>query len=172
MPKIHSVSGYSKHMGILISTMVHTRRNTFFLVKGLSIKQLDHNIDNISNSIGTLLLHICALEYQHTLAHLLKKKLSVDEWKKYENALGVKMNERLVKNNDLDYYVNEMTRVRDITLRELKNLDDKWLFEELEFSNGFSTNNYYLIRHIIDDELCHQGQIKFIKRRLKSDDTV
>ena len=168
MAKIQPIPDYPEHMGVLVGTMVLTRMNTLFLVRGLSVNELDFNLDDMSNSIGTLLLHISALEYQYTLTHLIKKKLPVNEWKKYDNALGKNMDKRLVKNNELNFYIEEMSKVRDITLKALKSYDDNWLFQELLFSSGFSTNNYCLLRHVIDDELCHQGQIKLIKRRINS----
>jgi len=53
------------------------------------------------------------------------------------------------------------------TLEQLKSMDDEWLFKENEgYGNRGVTNNCYLIKHIIHDEICHQGQMKIIRKRL------
>lgn len=166
MPKILPIPNYTPHIGVLVNAMVLARRNTFFLVKGLSVKALDYNLDRLSNSIGTLLLHICTLEFEYTSAYLTEKPPSKEEWSKFEDALPENMANGKIKNNDLNYYVNELVKVRDLTLQQLKKRNDEWLFKDVKFQDGFIANNYYLLRHIIDDEISHQGQIKWILKRI------
>jgi hypothetical protein len=55
-------SGYSPHIGVLVSTMQRCRETTLLFVQDLSIAQLDYLFDDDDNSIGALLLHLAALE--------------------------------------------------------------------------------------------------------------
>jgi uncharacterized damage-inducible protein DinB len=166
MRKIFPSKGYTPHMGILVSNFSYTRRNTLFLAKNLSVEQLDFNFDYLSNSIGTLLMHIAALEFEFLVKQILNRKPTKIEDKKYSNAIGENMNKRMIKNNNLEYYVEELTKNRDLIFEKLKNYNDDWLFSEINVSENTTINNYYLLRHVIDDELCHQGQIKLIRKRL------
>lgn len=59
---IECVSGYSPHIGVLVSTLARCREKTIRLVQDLTIKQLDHLWDANANTIGTLLLHLAGLE--------------------------------------------------------------------------------------------------------------
>jgi len=166
MRKIFPAKGYTPHLGILVSNFSNTRRNTLFLAKNLSVEQLDFNFDYLSNSIGTLLMHIAALEFEFLVKQILNRKPTKIEDKEYSNAIGKNMNKRMIKNNNLEYYVEELTKNRDLIFEKLKNYNDDWLFSEINVSENTTINNYYLLRHVIDDELCHQGQIKLIRKRL------
>ena len=49
----------------------------------------------------------------------------------------------------------------------MKKLNDNWLEKKIVFSNQqLLVNHHYELNHIIHDELCHQGQIKLILKRL------
>ncbi|MEP1488488.1 MAG: hypothetical protein ABJK28_08675 [Algibacter sp.] len=148
--------------------MDYIRNNTFKLTKDLSIYDLDYNFDNLSNSIGTLLLHITALEFKFQLNHFYKRDITKNEYEKYANAMPKYMNTRKIHGNNLNFYLNELKQIRRKTLLELKHLNDEWLFKEIISSKGNNLGNYYyLLKHIINDEISHQGQIKIILKRLK-----
>lgn len=166
MTKILPAEGYSPHIGILISDFEYTRRNTLFLAKNLSVEQFDYNFDSLSNSIGTLLLHIAALEFDFLVKQIIKRKPTRLEAEKYMNAMGSNMKGRAIKGNSIEFYFEELTRNRNLIFKKLKNYDDDWLFSEISIPGNPPANNYFFFRHIIDDELCHQGQIKLIRRRL------
>jgi uncharacterized damage-inducible protein DinB len=168
---IHIVSkqGSDFQIGILISEMEYIRNETYRLLKtrDLTIRDLDFNFDEYSNSIGTLLLHIASHEFKFQLNHFYNRSITEDEFKLYGNAMPSMMNKRLVSGNNLDFYFREIEAVRKNTLSYLKNLKDEWLFKEITASNGKSMGNYYYqLRHVIDDEINHQGQIKIILKRV------
>ena len=71
--QITSFKEYSFQIGVIVSEIVLVREETFRLAKGLSIEHLDYNFDDQSNSIGTLLLHIAALELKFQLDHFFKR---------------------------------------------------------------------------------------------------
>ncbi len=167
---IISREGFDHQIGILVSEMEYVRKETYRLLhmQALSMYDLDFNFDPYSNSIGTLLLHIAVHEFKFQLNYFYKRGVTQDEFKLYGNAMPAMMDKRLVVGNDLDFYSKELDTIRSNTFSYLKKHDDLWLFEEVVLSNGKSIgNHYYQLRHVIDDEINHQGQIKMILKRLQ-----
>ncbi|KAB1160696.1 integrase [Tenacibaculum aiptasiae] len=159
--------GYSKLIGILVCQMIHVRNDTIKLTKKLSIKELDYNFDDKSNSIGTLLLHIATLEFMFLLNHFSYSNTSEDLFLELGKAVPLNMDKKLIYGNNFDYYLNYLNMFRNESLKNLKLLTDDWLFKTIKDHNGKELGNYYyLLRHIIDDEISHQGQIKLILKRL------
>jgi Protein of unknown function (DUF664) len=162
--------GYSPEVGSLVSMMDWMRGVVLGPVKGLTVEQLDHLLDDKANSIGSMLLHLAATEryYQlHTFDGM--KWGSWDEsikkqWDLPMN-LGAEARSKL-KGHSLDYYINALAEVRDNTHKELKKRDDKWLMSVDEKWFWGPTNNYCKWFHVIEHESNHNGQIKFIKSRL------
>jgi len=167
--KITSKEGFDYQIGILVSEMEFTRNETYRLLKlkKLSITNLDFNFDEFSNSIGTLLLHIAAQEFKFQLNHFYKRSITENEFKLYKNGLPHMMDKRLIFGNDLGFYIQELNTIRNTTLSYLKKHRDDWLFSDVILSDGKIIGNYYYqLRHILDDEINHQGQIKMILRRI------
>lgn len=166
--KIITVKGYDFQIGILVCEMLYVRNCTFELTKNLSICELDYNFDDLSNSIGTLLLHISALEFKFNLNHFLKRPINNTEYQMFNKAMPIVMDKRLIYNNELEFYIETLEEVRNSTLKHLKKLNDQWLFEVIKNPQGkIIGNNFYLIKHILNDEINHQGQIKLILKRLR-----
>lgn len=137
----------------------------------MSVSDLDFLVDENANSIGAMLMHLAATErfYQiHTLEN--KKwgdwsKEDADKWN-VASGLGDKAREQ-IKGNNYDFYLNHLSEVRENTLKEFANRDDEWL---MSVDNDFPwgpTNNYCKWFHVCEHESNHNGQIKFIKSRIK-----
>lgn len=54
--------GFSLHIGTLLSMMTWMRDVILMPVRGMSAEQLDFLLDENSNSIGAMLLHLAAKE--------------------------------------------------------------------------------------------------------------
>ena len=166
---IRPVEGYSPQLGILISQMQIVRNETLRITKNLSKYELDINLDDSSNSIGTLLLHISALELNFSHVGIYKTWFSELEWKKYKYAHSGKMIHRKIVNNELIYYIKSLEYSRKTLLDGLKMKDDKWLFSTVKNQQNTVKANYlYLLWHLMEDELKHQGQITWILKRIKT----
>lgn len=169
--------GFSPHVGTLLSMMTWMRSTILYPVKGLTTEQLDYVHDKKSNSIGAMLLHLAATErfYQ---AHTFEGKKWGDwndvDKKRFEVAMNLGEEARkTIKGNNLDFYLNALSEVRENTIREFKKRDDNWLFSVDEDWFWGPTNNYCKWFHVCEHESNHNGQIKWIKSRLpgvKSDD--
>lgn len=163
-------SGYAPQVGTLVSMMNWMRSVIVGQVQGLEQEQLDFLIDDKANSIGAMLLHLAATErfYQiHTLEGKNWGDWSREDSKRWSTASGLgDRGRRIIKGNELKYYLDALDEVRSHTLNELKNRDDEWL---LKVDNNWPwgpTNAYCKWFHVVEHESNHNGQIKFIKGRL------
>lgn len=167
--RIKPTEFFADKIGELVSMLEHTRAMTLLEVSELSQSDLDYLPDESSNSIGSLLLHVAAIEFVHQIVSNANRDLTGDEFTKWQTALelGDKARES-VRNHPLEFYLKELTQVREVTLSMMKSKEDSWLLEEGEWGNGVPYNHYYLWFHVMEDEISHRGQIKTIKRLLKT----
>ena len=72
-----------------------------------------------------------------------------------------------IKGHDLKYYTDMLSEVREKTLSEFRKRDDAWLMKvDPKFFGGKPTNNYCKWFHVCEHESNHNGQIKWIAKRL------
>ncbi len=166
---IGPIDGYSPQIGTFVSMLNWIRESVIRATKGLSSDDLDFLVDEKSNSIGALLLHLAATDvvYQDLTFFNLKGFSSANE-KKW----GVPMSlgdegRKQIKGNPLDYYISSLTEVREKTLSEFKKRDDKWFAEiDPSFFGNQPTNNYCKWFHVCEHEANHRGQMTVIRKRL------
>lgn len=162
--------GYSPQIGTLISMMAWMRMVVLSSVKGMSQKDLDYLFDANSNTIGALLMHLAATDriYQiNTFEGNSLKELPAA----YKEKWGVAMElgepaRKAIKGHDLDYYVNLLGETREQTLAEFRKRDDNWLLAVDKDWGWGPTNNYCKWFHVCEHESNHNGQIKFLKKRI------
>ncbi|WP_170864660.1 DinB family protein [Aquimarina spongiae] len=148
--------------------MEYIRNETIRITKDLSVTDLDFRFDKDANSIGTLLMHIAALEFKFVLNFLFKRPFNNEEKEKYAPAMPIFMHKNLIKGNPITYYQSELLHVRKQTLSQYEMIKDEWLQQEVITPMGEKIGNHlYLNKHILFDEVSHQGQIKLIKKRLQ-----
>lgn len=162
--------GYTPQIGTLVSMLNWMRMVILAPVRGMSVSDLDYLVDEDANSIGAMLMHLAATErfYQiHTFENKNWGDWSKEDSDKWSIASGLGARARKqIQGNTLEYYLEEMTKVRAHTLEELKKRDDKWL---LAVDNNWPwgpTNNYCKWFHVCEHESNHNGQFKFIKSRI------
>lgn len=162
--------GFSLHIGTLVSTMTWMRDVILRPVKGMNVEQLDFLLDENSNSIGAMLLHLAATERFYQI-HTFEGKKWGDFPKEDLDRFEVAMNlgdeaRRTIKGNSFNYYLEIMTEVRENTIKEFKKKDDNWLMKVDEDFPWGPTNNYCKWFHVCEHESNHNGQFKYIKSRL------
>jgi len=162
--------GYSPQIGTLLSTMTMMRKWVINTVKDLTIEQLDYQIDDKSNSIGAMLLHLAATEryYQLNTFNEMEWGTWNEEVKKewdVPSGLGEE-GRKLIKGNDINYYLSKLEEVRYVTKQEFAKRDDKWIMKSEPFFQNKPTNNYCKWFHVCEHESNHRGQMKFIIKRL------
>ena len=164
--------GYSPHIGALLSTMTMMRKWVIDTVKDLTTEQLDFQIDDQSNSIGAMLLHLAATEryYQlNTFDEMAWGTWNEDIKTKWDvpSGLGEKGREQ-IKGHDIQYYLTKLEEVRNVTIQEFAKRDDEWIMKSEPFFENKPTNNYCKWFHVCEHESNHRGQMKFIIKRLPS----
>ncbi|CAN7521037.1 DinB family protein [Rossellomorea sp. LjRoot5] len=168
--RIKNNGGYTKTMGELVSMLEHSRAVTVEEIKDLTEEDLDKRADGDVNTIGSLLLHIASIEFVHGVISFEGRDINKVELEKWKAALELGEEAgKTIKGHPIQYYINELSAVREKTLAELIKRNDEWLFEENEWPNGVPYNHYYLWFHVMEDEINHRGQIRSLKRRLKKE---
>jgi uncharacterized damage-inducible protein DinB len=167
--RIRTIGDFSPRIGELVSMLEHTRAVTLEEIQDLSEEELDYLVDEGSNSIGSLLLHIASIEFVHQIISFENRDINELELKQWKSALelgeGARKN---INKNSVDFYIDELSKVRENTISQFKGLRDDWLFQEKEWGNGVPYNNYYLWFHVFEDEINHRGQIRTIKRMIQN----
>ena len=162
--------GYSPQIGTLVSMMTWMRSTMLMSVKGMSQKDLDYLFDANSNTIGSLLMHLAATDriYQiNTFEGNSLKELPAS----YKEKWGVAMElgepaRKTIKGHDLEYYLKLLSETREQTLADFRKRDDDWLLTVDKAWGWGPTNNYCKWFHVCEHESNHNGQIKFLKKRI------
>jgi uncharacterized damage-inducible protein DinB len=159
--------GFTPEVGRLVSMLAYARLTTLRTVQGLSAAQLDHLQDPESNSIGALLGHVAAVEFAYQCTTFDGRPPSEPETARWGAALDLgPAAQREIRGRPLAHYVAQLEEVRARTLAELARRDDAWLEESSPFSGGHSANNYFRWFHVLEDEINHRGQMRWLRRRL------
>jgi uncharacterized damage-inducible protein DinB len=162
--------GYSPQVGTLVSMLNYNRSTIIGITKGLTIEQLDYLHDSKANTIGALIMHLGATEvFYQANTFEGRQDFNDTEKKLWDDAMNLgDAGRKNIKGHELKYYIDQITEVREKTLRELKNKDDKWLMEiDKKWSNEKrSINTYWKWFHVCEHESNHRGQIAWLKSRL------
>jgi len=165
--------GYSPHVGSLLSMMTMMRAWVVNQVEDLTVKELDFQIDDKSNSIGAMLMHLASTEryYQlNTFEDMEWGAWEDDEKIMSEWQVGMALGENArkeIKGNEIKFYLDKLEKVREATKKGFAERDDEWLMKSEPFFGNEPTNNYCKWFHVCEHESNHNGQIKFLKKRFK-----
>jgi len=159
--------GYSPLIGTLVSEMIWMRHAVLNSVKGMSQKDLDFLFDANSNTIGSLLMHLAATDRIYQLNTFEGNDLKVLP-ASFKDMWGVAMDlgepaRKTIKGHDLDYYLNLLSETREHTFAEFRKGDDDWF---LTVDKAWGWNNHCKWFHVCEHESNHNGQIKFLKKRI------
>jgi uncharacterized damage-inducible protein DinB len=167
--KVLPVEGYTPGIGVVVRMMDLVRSRTLRAVEGLTTEQIDYLHDTESNSIGALLAHMAAVEVVHSIRSFEDRAPTADEWERLKTPLGLgEAARREIRGKLLEYYLDELTAVRERTKAQLRTKDDAWLLEERDYVDGQRANNYYIWFHVPEDETNHRGQISWLRKRLSA----
>lgn len=162
--------GFAPQVGTLLSMMTWMRTTILYPVKGMTVKELDYQHDDKSNTIGAMLFHLAATERFYQIHTFEGKKWG--DWSSADSdRFGIAMElgdegRKKIKGNSLDFYLNTLNEVRENTIKEFRKRDDKWLMAIDKDWYWGPTNNYCKWFHVCEHESNHNGQIKWIKGRL------
>ena len=161
--------GFAPQIGTLLSMMTWMRMVVLRSVTNMTKEDLDYLHDAKSNTIGAMLLHLAATEtYYQGNTFEGRREYTDSEKIKWGAAMSLgDEGRKLIKGNNLDYYLDILKSTREKTITEFKKRDDKWLMSiDPKFFGDQPTNNYCKWFHVCEHESNHNGQIKWIKGRL------
>lgn len=164
--------GFTPQIGTLVSMMDWMRMVILLPVKGMSVSDLDYLVDDNANSIGAMLWHLAATERFYQIHTFEGREWGDWDQKDKDNwsiasGLGDKARKK-IKGNNLEFYLEKLEKVREHTLKEFAKQDDEWLMKVDKNWPWGPTNNYCKWFHVCEHESNHNGQFKFIKKRLPS----
>ena len=113
-------------------------------------------------SVGTLLLHIAAVEWSWIFMDIDKQEMDFDKWK-YGFALRKDVNLPQIKGKSKEFFITLLEEVRKQVHDRLKQFKDEDL-EILIDSDDEKCSIEWIIHHIIEHETMHIGQILLLKR--------
>jgi uncharacterized damage-inducible protein DinB len=163
--RIESLSGYSPVVGRLVGMLLYARATTLAAVDGLTLAELDHLHDDRSNSIGALLAHVAAVERAYQVLTFEDRALSAEENSRWASALKLgPEGRRTLRGEPLEHYLDELAALRRNTLEALALRDDTWL--ERSVTAAPKINMHWAWFHVLEDEINHRGQIRWLRARL------
>ncbi|MBU5213930.1 DinB family protein [Heyndrickxia oleronia] len=164
---IDQKDGMSLEFSKLVSMMNYARETTIAEVKELTVEELDFLYDAEANSIGMLLAHMVSVEKAYQIETFYNRDVTDEEIIELNPALelGSRAREQ-IHENTIDFYMKELTDVRNKTIETFQTLPDEWLFQQTPFWFDQQANNYFKWFHVFEDELNHRGQIRIIKKMM------
>ncbi|WP_161881708.1 DinB family protein [Deinococcus alpinitundrae] len=158
---------YTPQIGALVQMMAYARHTTLQAAEGLSVAELDAVPANFTNSIGMLLAHIAATDriYQYlSFEGVDPVEPLLPEYAPYLGAMTFGAEGERVRGRTLDELLSNLAAVRAVTLSNLAERDDAWLASPL-FGDA---NQHWAWFHVMEDEVSHRGQIRLLRKALKS----
>ena len=163
--RIEPLPGYAPTIGRLVGMLTYARQTLLAAVEGLSRDELDHLHDARSNTIGALLAHAAAVERSYQLLTFEEREPTGSEAAASSAALDLgEEGRRQLKGRELQSYVDDLARIRQITLTALAERDDAWLEDSLVAAPEL--NAHWAWFHVAEDEINHRGQIRWLRARL------
>jgi uncharacterized damage-inducible protein DinB len=157
--------GYSPTIGRLVCMLTHVRQTLLSAVSGLSSPELDHLQDSNSNSIGALLAHAAAVERWFQILTFDGYEPSDDEIADWLPALDLgERGRQSIQGRDLTFYLDDLSRIRQSTLASLAKQNDLWFEGPLAAKPDW--NAHWAWFHVMEDEIGHCGQIRWLRARL------
>lgn len=164
---IQKLPGFTPEISKLVVMMNYARLTTLSAVQGLTVSQLDYLHDAQSNTIGALLGHIAGVEVAYQADTFEGRGLAAEEKRQWGTFLDLgEKARREIRGHPLDYYVELLNRVRQKTLSEFAKRTDDWLSEQTPLWGNQPANNYFKWFHVLEDEINHRGQIRWLCKRL------
>ncbi len=158
--------GFTPHIGTLVSMLDWLSNSVIQYNRDMSVEQLDFIYDEESNSIGSLMMHLAAVEvvYQD-LTFFGLEDFSTENKQKWGVAMELGETARKeIKGNPLSYYEEAFREVRENTKKGMQTRDDKWLLSGE--TKEWNWNNYCKWFHVAEHYANHRGQMTWYAKRL------
>lgn len=162
---ITPLEGYDPYIGKLLWMMQDTRRRTLSTLEGLSDKIINWIPPRGSNSIGTLLYHLSAIEISWLYEDILGGEGFSTELSEKMNYSVREDDGRLtpVTIEPLSAHINRLQFCRNIFLSKLSGMTAEEFLRRREVDD-YETTPEWVIHHLMQHEAEHRGQIGEIRQ--------
>jgi len=163
---IPPLADFAPRVGLYLAQMEDVRQRTKRYVEGLTAEQLAWHPQPNVESIGTLLLHIAAVE-RSWIGEDIERRPMGEEWM---IGFPIRFSIPQISGKPVAYFFEQLDAVRAETHAALARLTDDDLPRAISPLEGGSTPEQYTIEwilyHLVEHEAHHKGQIAVMKRLL------
>lgn len=145
------------------SMLQEVRERLLNIIDYLNDEMLDFTPDERNfETIGTLLLHIAAIEWSWVFEDI--DGLEMD-YEKFKHAFALRSDVDIpqLKGKNKQFYLNQLKEVREKVFQRLTKFSDEDLDKIVE-SNADKFSIEWILFHIFEHETMHMGQILLLKR--------
>ncbi len=161
---LHPAEGYDTQVGTMVSMLEDLKNRITRNVKNLDQAKTDFLLDEQSNRIGAMILHLAATEKIYQVMTFENRRYNTAEAAFWDTAMGLgDTGRKELINKPIKYYLDKWAEVRAETLRQLKSKDDNWLSSEV---SGRNMNNHWAWFHVMEHQANHMGQINMLRKRM------
>jgi uncharacterized damage-inducible protein DinB len=152
-------------VALFYSMMERARRNLLKRVETLSKETIDYSPEpKMIESIGTLLLHIAAVEYGWIFEDIGGQEMEYEKWK---YGFSVREGKDQIEGKDVEFYLSRLREVRQEVFKFLKTLSDNDLDSMVDVDSE-KVSVEWILFHLIEHEAMHIGQVSVLLRLWKS----
>lgn len=161
---IQPAEGFTPQIGYTVAMLEDLKLRVTRSVAELSHRETDFLLDEESNTVGAMILHLAATERFYQIYTFEERQWTEEEQKDWIIAqnLGEVAREQL-KGQPMSYYLGRWDEVRAETLRLLKTKDDEWFAAKHKL---IDMNNHWAWYHVMEHQANHMGQIRYIIKRM------
>ena len=164
--------GFSPGIGRYVTQLGETRRGLLHEVGDLTPEQLSWHPDEQTESIGTQLLHVAAVEWSWVFQEIYRRP--DEDYDGWEEALPIRLGPAQVSGQPLSYFTERLERVRGEVLDALRELTDEDLSRLVEDASPGPEDEPgsrlysidWILFHLVEHEAHHAGQVELLARLL------
>ncbi|MGY5874373.1 MAG: DinB family protein [Candidatus Thorarchaeota archaeon] len=158
---LERVDGLSPRVALLYSMMEKARERLLKKIDGLPKSAFDYSPHGRRiETIGTLLLHVAAVEWSWIFEDIGDTAMDYEKWK---HAFALREDIDQLTRKKVQFYLDRLSEVRQEVFEWLKGIKDEDLDRTLRLGDT-EVNIEWILFHIIEHEAMHVGQISVLKR--------
>lgn len=147
--------------------MYEVRQKLLRMIGNLSTEEIDFTPDDRTvESIGTLLIHIAAVEWSWIFEDIDGLEMDFEKFK-HGFALRPNVDIQQIEGKTIQFYITMLDEVREQVYQRMQKLTDEDLEKEIG-ENGDKFTIDWIFFHLVEHEAMHIGQISLLKRLYKS----
>lgn len=161
--KLKNYEDLTPRVSYWYSMLQEVRERLLNIVDDLNDEMLDFTPEErIFETIGTLLLHIAAIEWSWVFEDI--DGLEMD-YEKFKHAFALRSDVDIpqLKGKNKQFFLNQLKEVREKVFQRLTKFSDKDLDKIVE-SNANKFSIEWILFHILEHETMHTGQILLLRR--------